>query len=308
MVLDPQVFIEAIEQAAEDAVKAGLGQITERAKHKAPVRRIFKGDRKITFRGPVGVQALQLNETKGPAFRYAERAATAVGFLHGGRAFASPVFRSIQSTGRTAGDVQRNRDVQRTVQLEPEERLPARGRPNSRRPVVRVEGLGRVTGNFRELSEPGKLAISQIYARVNGRTARGDLTASLTARGRYELKSGRAVTPEGELGGTLRDSIHPEGPFVTRGEVYGFVSAAAFNEQGFNYALAQEIGTGHNRPQPYLRPALRELRDQIVNAQRNAVGTALKNAHSARSGHKGFRRTLKLQVQFADFSRIWEVR
>jgi hypothetical protein len=307
MVFDPSVFIEAIEQAAEDAVKAGLSQITERARHKAPVRRIFKGDRKIGFKGAVGVQDLQLNESKGPAFRYAERAATAVGFLHSGRAYASPTFRSIQSTGRLAGDVKRNRDAQRTVDLEPEERIPARGRPNSRRPVIRVEGLGRVTGNFRELSEPGKLAISQIYTRVNGRTARGDLTSALTARGRYELKTGRAVTPEGELGGTLRDSIHSEGPFVSRGEVYGFVSAAAFNEKGFNYALAQEIGTAHNRPQPYLRPALRELRDQIVSAQRNALGTALKNAKNGSRSNRGFRRTLKLQVQFVDFSRIWEV-
>lgn len=306
MVFDPNVFIEAIEDAAEASVKAGLAQITERAKHKAPVRRVFADSsaRKIAFRGPVGVEPLQLNESRGPAFRYAERAGVSVGSLRSGRAFASPIFRSIAVSGRLAGDIKRNRDLERVVKVGPEERIPLRGRPNSRRPVVRVEGIGRVTGNFRELSEPGKLAVSQIYARVNGRTVRGDLR--LTAKGRYELETGRAVTSEGELGGTLRDSIHPEGPFVTRGEVYGYVSAAAFNEKGFNYALAQEIGTGHNRPQPYLRPALRELRDQIVYLQRNAFSTALKNAgrNGVQRGHRGFRRVLKLEVDVVGFDRL----
>ena len=305
MVFDPSVFIEAIEQAAEDAVKAGLAQVVERAKHKAPVRRIFKGDRKIKFRGAVGVQSLALNETKGPAFRYAERAGVTVGFLHSGRAFASPTFRSIASTGRTAGDVRRNRDITRTVALKPDERLSVRGRPNSRQPVIRVEGLGRITGNFRELSGPGKLAHGTVYARVNGRTVRGEVSSALTARGRYEVESGRAINAEtGEVGGALRDSIRSEGPFVTRGEVYGFVRAAAFNEKGFNYAYAQEIGTGHNRPQPFLRPALRELKDQIVNLQRNAFSTALKNAHSTRSDYKGFRRVLKVEVDIVGFERL----
>lgn len=313
MVFDPQVFIDAIEQAAEDAVKSGLAQVVDRAKHKAPVRRIFKGDRKIKFRGAVGVQQLQLNETRGPAFRYAERAGTAVGFLHSGRAFASPAFRAIESSGRGANEY-RGSEFQsrvkvpageRTLPLAREDRIAARGRPNSRQPVIRVEGLGRVTGNFRELSEPGKLAMGTIYARVNGRTARGDLASALTARGRYEVAKGRAANPEtGEIGGALRDSIRSEGPFVTRGEVYGFVRAAAFNEKGFNYAYAQEVGTGHNRPQPFLRPALRELKDQIVNLQRNAFSTALRNAHSTRSDFKGFRRVLKVEVDIIGFERL----
>jgi len=312
MVFDPNVFIEALEQAAESATKAGLAQVTERARHKAPVRRIFKGDRKIAFKGAVGVQGLQLNESKGPAFRYAERSGLSVGLLHSGRAFASPVFRNIESSGRGPVETRGGEFVSRvkvdpkdrTLQLSPEDRIARRGRPNSLRPVIRVEGLGRVTGNFRELSEPGQLAIGMIHARVNGRTARGDLSSALTARGRYEVKTGRALNDEGEIGGKLRDSIHSEGPFVTRGEVYGFVSAAAFNDSGFNYAYAQEIGTGHNRPQPFLRPALRELKDQIVRGQRNAFATALANAHTTRSNYKGFRRNLKLEVDIVGFDRL----
>ena len=312
MVFDPNVFIEAIEQAAENAVKGGLAQVVERARHKAPVRRIFKGDRKIKFRGAVGVQHLQLNETRGPAFRYAERAAVSVGFLHSGRSFASPVFRGIESSGRgpieTRGEFQSRVKVpasDRVLRLSPEDRIAARGRPNSSQPVIRVEGLGRITGNFRELSGPGQLAHGTIYARVNGRTVRGELSSALTARGAYEVRKGRATNAEtGEIGGALRDSIKAEGPFVTRGEVYGFVSAAAFNEQGFNYAYAQEIGTGHNRPQPFLRPALRELKDQIVNSQRTAFNTALRNAHGVRKDFKGFRRVLKLEVQLVGFDRL----
>ena len=315
MVFDPQVFIDAIDQAAQDAVKAGLHQVEERARHKAPVRRIFKGDRKIAFRGAVGVNNLGLNETKGPAFRYAERAGTAVGILHSGRAFASPVFRNIESSGLSAFELRgtmggtytshRTPANERRLQLGAAERIPLRGRPNSSRPVIRVEGLGRITGNFRELSGPGELAIGAVYARVNGRTVRGDVRSALTARGAYEVRKGRGLNAEGDIGGTLRDSIHSTGPFVTRSEVYGFVSASALNESGFNYAYAQEFGTGHNRPQPFLRPALREMKDQIVNGQRNAFATALRNAgRASRRDQKGFRRTLKLQVDIVGFERL----
>ena len=289
MVFDPRTFIDAIEQAAQDAVDAGLHQVAERARHKAPVRNVFRDrtSRKRRLRGQIGVLPAALNEVRGPAFARAGR----TGF-------------EIQRIGEVAGSFGAGRTKGR---FEVTDRRIS-GRTNSFAPVV-MSPAGRVGGeSLRHLSARGVLKVQEI-AHPGGRFSAFDL---LSGRGRYELEKGRAdftnpETGETTLGGTLRGSIKVEGPFVGRGEVYGFVSAAAFNEQGFNYALAQEIGTAHNRPQPYLRPALRELHEKIAANTRNAFSTALKNARSTRRrDDRGFRRTLKLRVDIVGFEKLGE--
>lgn len=107
---------------------------------------------------------------------------------------------------------------------------------------------------LRELAGPGRLKIN----------------TPLTARGRYELKTGRATyrSPGGRttLGGRLRGEIHADyaeggGPvWVAR-----VVSPTP-------YAKYVEFGTRRSRAQPYLRPALAQVREsfraRMVNATR----------------------------------------
>jgi len=152
-----------------------------------------------------------------------------------------------------------------------------RGAPNSSAPVTRRLKAGRLGGQeFREVErEPGfnvafrfrlgrhRIAGKQILARARRDLARG--------AGLHVLPGGKSGV---EYGGTLRDSIEPEGP--TRGgyRIVGYVKASAI-EHGFNYAYAQEMGTAHNAPQPYLRPALRNYLSKLGASQRTAIKTAL---------------------------------
>lgn len=90
----------------------------------------------------------------------------------------------------------------------------------------------------------------------------------LTARGRYELKTGRANVRVGGrtyLGGRLRSEITSvaasEGPVFT-----GAVISPT------PYAKYVEFGTRHNRAQPYLRPALANVRTSFRERLQRAVG------------------------------------
>jgi hypothetical protein len=325
MVLDAQYLIDSIEAAAKEVVQTSLDRIVERAKDKAPVRKIH-ADQTARRRGfksgavdPIGhaqgawdfkAQTTLLNETKGPAFHWASRAGFDVqqsgeaGFS-GGRDVATPGSSGLKrGVGARARQHQYAADGGRVI-----------GRINSLSPVL-MSPAGRIGGQaLRRLSEVGFLQV-QTISHKGGTFSALDL---LSARGRYELKSGRAAHLHKEdaddpgqlmLGGTLRDSIKREGPYVHRDEVYGFVSAAAFNEQGFNYALAQEVGTGHNRPQPYLRPALRELHDDIVGKQAKGIfGRAFAGSGGAKPrGTSHFKRMVRVEVSFdlTSFERAWE--
>jgi HK97 gp10 family phage protein len=91
----------------------------------------------------------------------------------------------------------------------------------------------------------------------------------LTSRGRYELKVGRAnfSGPGGTtLGGRLRGEIHVV-PAEGRGPrwVARVVSPT-------RYAKYVEFGTRHNRAQPYLRPALSQVRESFRSRMRAAAG------------------------------------
>lgn len=92
----------------------------------------------------------------------------------------------------------------------------------------------------------------------------------LTSRGRYELRTGRAnfTGPGGStLGGRLRGEIHVV-PAEGRGPrwVAKVVSPT-------RYAKYVEFGTRHSRAQPYLRPALSQVREGFRGRMKTAVGT-----------------------------------
>lgn len=82
----------------------------------------------------------------------------------------------------------------------------------------------------------------------------------LTARGRYELKIGRAAFrgPSGvTLGGRLRGEIH-----MVAAEGRGPVWTARVVSPT-PYAKYVEFGTRHNRAQPYMRPTLERVRESF---------------------------------------------
>ena len=94
-------------------------------------------------------------------------------------------------------------------------------------------------------------------------------SALLTSKGAYEVKSGRAnYTRSGEtrVGGRLKASLRSEKPTLSyrSGVHWGYVIAGGGNyPDGTSVtfvARMQEYGSRHNRPHPFLRPALYEAR------------------------------------------------
>lgn len=91
----------------------------------------------------------------------------------------------------------------------------------------------------------------------------------LTSRGRWELKSGRALfnSPGGRvtLGGRLRGEIHDD-PAEGGGPVW-----IARVVSPTPYAKYVEFGTRRSRAQPYLRPALSQVRERFLTRMRAAA-------------------------------------
>lgn len=92
----------------------------------------------------------------------------------------------------------------------------------------------------------------------------------LSARGRYELKTGRASAINAiggiQVGGTLRNSIRTILATVSnRPSVWGYVVTDV------PYAKHQEFGTVHNRAHPFLRPALYEARGILGRFVRRSI-------------------------------------
>jgi HK97 gp10 family phage protein len=98
----------------------------------------------------------------------------------------------------------------------------------------------------------------------------------LTARGRYEIRSGRAIhrasSPSGtrvQVGGALKASIESEGVRETSSGQEVVVTAA------IRYAKFVEFPTIHNAAQPFLRPALQQERSKAVKTLATRIGEAL---------------------------------
>lgn len=107
-----------------------------------------------------------------------------------------------------------------------------------------------------------RTAASRIHAfgprRILLSPGRLQFNTPLTSRGRYELKSGRANFKTGGknyLGGRLRGEIRADPAEVDGQRVSGKVVSPT------PYAKFVELGTHHNRAQPYLRPAIAQQRE-----------------------------------------------
>lgn len=263
----------AIIDGVAEGVAGSLEQIASAARRRAPVRQLFKGEARYKIRGKIGVH----NEyTFSGAYRMAERVARLVA--------GSP------SSGKypIAGPGRRQ------------------GAQNSSIPSTqKIKALGnqRLIGHsskndyisFREVRQVGsgyEFMHDMVRARVGKKTQLLSIRDQFVSRAAYDLARGTGVhtnkaTGEEEYGGTLRDSIHTNGPIREMGSglVYGYVIASAKREGGFNYAYAQEFGTAHNRAQPFLRPALREEFQRVVNFQKMKVRERLRHARGATKPH-----------------------
>ncbi len=154
--------------------------------------------------------------------------------------------------------------------------------PNAERPSFRIRRAGQtfeVSGDFRRLAEPGRLAAvhttsvlrsrGRVISVREGRVSGDKLVDPsgrrlLTSRGRFEVKAGRANfrSPEDgreRVGGRLRGEIYIEPATFDGSEVWAYiVSPTKDPETGYPYNRAQEFGTVHNRAHPFMRPGLRE--------------------------------------------------
>lgn len=73
-------------------------------------------------------------------------------------------------------------------------------------------------------------------------------------------------TGETELGGRLRDEIFRTSIRDTGKTISGWVVSPT------PYAKYQEYGTSHNRPQPYMRPALYRMRQRLPRIVAQSLG------------------------------------
>jgi HK97 gp10 family phage protein len=182
---------------------------------------------------------------------------------------------------RSAGEVEGDRGLRRQLGLGPERLVPANlaASPPSRhksyaRSVTDVNQRYR-SPSLRAIGAPGYL--------------RSDVgEALLTRRGRYEVRSGRADTAAGDVGGTLRDEIT-----ATPARIEGsLIEATVISPTA--YAKYQEFGTRHNPAHPFLRPALEESRTQIVESLSKAVSAA---GRTAAKGVRGRTKPVRVVIR-----------
>jgi hypothetical protein len=173
------------------------------------------------------------------------------------------------------------------------------GHPNSSIPVF-TKGKVQLVGDFRQYAnvpkKRGELVKVQAFAGARGQdlgeiapqSARG----ALTVAGRYEVRSGRALygTPgrlgpmmrnldyggyereaTGRIGGRLKAELFIDPAKYDAGHVWAYVVSPTKDPvTGYPYPRAQEFGSSHNKPHPFLRPALYESQKTLVaNVQRS---------------------------------------
>jgi len=259
---------------------ASAGTYTEqRAKHYAPVRRVFADTRGVANGGKV-VKTVNRFTVGGSAL---QGASSGVAGNRGVFIRTPEQMRQFKKSRLHGRRVAPEEDVY--------------GRPNDYKPVLRTADGELRGGDFRRvrMGPDGPVLAKVGFTSSEGvGTGRGSGTFALTARGRYELKRGRAFfgakdendsfhqvkRPEGwsgdhedrrgirvvetRLGGRLRNEIYTTPP-VRRGQwIWVWVVSPT------PYARYQEFGTRHNRAHPFLRPALYEARRFLPNAIRSA--------------------------------------
>ncbi len=179
----------------------------------------------------------------------------------------APVRRIFEGGSRTVrfksmAEVKADREIRRRVGLGREYVAAPRTRLRSRR------GMGKA-----KVSTVTSTNANVPVFRVRGTSglAVPVATMRLSRQGRYEVASGRA-DHNGLVGGRLRDEITAVG---ASGEG-SFFTARVISPTP--YAKYQEFGTQHNAAHPFLRPALRESRAEVVAGMRSAIRAAIRES------------------------------
>ena len=282
MVLDAAYLIDALKQAGHQGVKMSLDIVSDRAKELAPVRDIFRHGRGRSKKS--SVHTMKASDLGGsPNTMSGQQVGTSHLPSHTGRQVIQGINPDRAFIGGPRAIVRKgssdNPLTGKPVSTVEKLGGTIRGRVNSYGAVVKTPG-GYIGGEeLRYWGGPGVLEIKQI----RGPKGSFKLEDLLSSRGRWELKSERAVvTTTGKhgtvqtVGGRLREGIKVEGPFENGDEVYGFVSASASDPGStHNYAKDQEFGSRHNRPHSFLRPALRQSHKQIIDLKSGALKRAI---------------------------------
>lgn len=269
-------FVAQSKRAANIAARAGLAHIQ---KH-APVRKLFRG---TSFR-----MSGELSVNRRLASNFAKpNSAGFTGTHRSGRIARQFRFQQAEDVGVRTGKLQLEEAEQ-----EHRQRI---GHANSEVPVFRFKSKRfntLVSGDFRQVRNGELVAASPSVVRQRGNrfidvpnagppvTARGlkgpDGKRILTARGEFEVKSGRATfkSPDGvqRIGGRLKGELRVIEAVYRGNHVWAYVESPTVDpETGYPYPRAQEFGSAHNRPHPFMRPGLHETRNELVNATKQAV-------------------------------------
>ena len=232
-----------IRQGAEEALETIGDEIASDAKRRAPIRKVFreKGSYRRRFRRLTAIeQAL------------ASRRASVF--------YAKDEFRR----NRSLAHIRNYARVSR----------PGAGSLNALERSRNLRTLG-YERNGRFTSATGAKRLSP---RQGGGYSPGAIAPMLTARGAYEIRSGRAIhhevlssgTIKVQVGGALKASIESEGVSETPQGVEVRITAA------IRYAKFVEFPTVHNAAQPFLRPALHAARQSFKGKVAQAIGEALR--------------------------------
>lgn len=293
MSLDIAVLHEQIIEAAVIAVNGTAEKTAERAKDYAPVRKVFAGGRQtVRFKTASeieGDRALRAKLGLGPEKLASKEAARAL-IRSGANPKGGKRFAQYTLPGGEPGGIEEYRFAS-TVEL---------GRHDGRAPRLgenRANAVGKVGPRKRSLVGTSNLRTVGVISGVKGRHTGLDLSqlshegaeARLTARGRYELRSGRALSAiafvkgigtvgthkddTATLGGSLRESIRV---IRASAEQFPVISASVVAGGGrVTYAKYQELGTRHNPAHPFLRPALAVAEDELPGDLERALRRTL---------------------------------
>jgi len=261
-----------IVQAAMKGGAKAADQVLERAKARAPVRKLFKGTgyrQGVSVRNSQGTVGFNGRQPRIRQLRYQDESGE-VNQVRGHANSLVPLFRTkskANGTSYLSGDfrlVEGPKGFQTLRTVEADE-------------AVMVKG-----GKVKQLTQ-------RDYNAEELRTKGGRLT---TSGGRYEIASGRANfrdpgsrlardgtklivnprQPQTRVGGRLRGELHVEGP--VRGEIIWWYIVSRTKDRGRLYGRDQEFGNRHTPAHPFLRPALHESRDLFRNQVRSNIKEA----------------------------------
>lgn len=288
---------EGIGERAIVGLRAAAEHALARAQHHAPVRAIFKRDRRgaafnqnfktirtksryeAFLRSKSSSRPVNISRFKGSQTATRQRVTKVES--QKGRTYRRPITGASENLAAT----QAQELVGPGARLSGKRRGPGksfRGGNNSLMPVFR-QGNSRITGDFRNYGGP----VGDVVRQKKAQQARGVRDESverfakrrsipnpveslrvnrLSARGRYETKHAKARGLfQGRVGGRLRGELKITGPHRRGNTIWMYV------ESPTEYAKFQEFGTGHHRAQPFLRPALYESRNVLRWEVRKAM-------------------------------------